>query len=226
MVEVLPNTERPAHKELNELSPEQALNSRRYFAAARIREEERRKSILEKEEVKLEDFDLQAEAIYNPIFEPGSLDERRQYWDLKNVGYDDALNQWKNRFQTLVSQVTDETRTLAIRSILPKENTELREKNLADISEDDAMVLFRDYSDNKSDIDKFIRRAIEDATDLEILKIRLLHLKWIATGFFGKETAAKIETQLLLEAEAKYNTVGFREFFEHKPQPQPEAAQP
>jgi len=229
-------TEQPygAHEEqrppetlgLKGLSERETVMGIRFFAAARVREQEAIDSILNQPEIKLEDLDPQIEAIYNPILGPRSLDERRQYWETKNISYDDALAQWKERFKTVVNRVTDTTRISTIRSILPEDNPELREKNLNDLSLEDATVLFRDYSENKSDIDKFMRRAIADATDLEVLKTRLPHLRWVATGFFGSETASMIETQILIEAESKNNWDNTRNFFADRLRPQPEGTQP
>lgn len=230
MVEVADRPEQEARPiNLENLAPEQRAESIRYFAAARASSPEAATAVLTRDEISLDEINPQAEARYNLILEPESLRERQDYWETRNIEFDEALVQWKSRFTSLVSQVTSDTRTTAIKSILPEGNQELREKNLADITQDDAMTLFHEYSDNKSDIDKFMRRALTDPTDIDALKEMLPHLKWIATGFFGKDTAAKIENQLLLEAEVKFNPVDTSRFFEetirsHEEPRQPEAA--
>src|SRR3989344_3460479 len=210
-----------------EQTPTIDLDPKRLFAAERERDETARNSILNRQEIKFEDINREATPLYNPILQPRSLDERRQYWEPKGLTYEDALGEWRNSFRSHVNQVADTSRISAIRSIMPEEDQELRTKDIANISGDDAMTLFGEYSaNNHSQIDKFMRRAIKDVTsdgtiDLDALRNRIPHLKWIATGFFGEKTARTIGDQILLEAEAMNDWENARRRFDESPQPEP-----
>lgn len=64
-----------------------------------------------------------------------------------------------------------------------------------------------------------MRRAIANLTaqgvlQPEALQAHIAHLRWIGTGFFGKETASMIGTQILLEVERRKNLAVISEFID------------
>lgn len=192
---------------LESLSETEKVIGVRFFVAARPGSPEAARSVLTQTEIRAESLKVSTEGNYNPILEPISISERRKFWaDRGNPP--DALDQWRERFTVLINNVTDETRIAAFKSILPQNDDALKAKELKDIDKEDAIKLFNEYSNNKSDIDLFMRRAITNLTAQGVLQpaalqAHIAHLRWIGTGFFGKETASMIGTQILFEIERK-----------------------
>lgn len=191
---------------LERLSERERTLGIRFFVAARADSPEAARNLIT-QEIKPTDKKVRTEGVYNPVLEGISIAERKDYWKKEGSPYEEALDKWRNRFTSVINRVTDETRIAAFKSILP-DDPALKDKALNEINQDDATRLFREYSENKSDIDLFMRRAITNLTaqgvlEPSALQAHITHLRWIGTGFFGKETASMIGTQILFEVERK-----------------------
>lgn len=145
---------------------------------------------------------------YNPISENLSFKERQEEWK-EAPSFADAYREWKTKFTSFMTKITDPKREFILSMIMHDS------KKATDFNETDADRLFNDFCKGKSDVTAFIDRVtaslVNPDSDGKIDPITiqsvLPHIEWIASGLFGKKTASQVVTRLIeLESALHNNT--------------------
>lgn len=147
---------------------------------------------------------------YNPVFENLSLKERQDQWGI--TPYEKAKKLWQEQFTEFMNTKIEKgsNRELVLKIILPG----IEAKKFA---ENDAETLFQKFCRDKSDTHKFISQITEHVVNNKInptnLQELLPHLKWIASGLFGRQTAGMTAGLVDLESQLRNNSTAVLEIF-------------